>query len=303
MRPPPVGPGTYTLARWTRLLSRASARWPSGARASVERVIVGKRDDDRAARWSRCCARATSCSRTCPASARPCWPRRSRARSAARFRRIQFTPDLLPTDVTGVSIFNQRRPEFEFRAGPIFAQVVLADEINRATPRTQSALLEAMEERQVTVDGETRPLPPPVPGPGDAEPDRATRAPSRCPRPSSTASCCGVGSATPTLDEERRSCVASSAASPLDELVPVGLGRRAESSLQRRVADVHVEDAVRGLRRSRIVRATRDHGDVELGASPRGDAGAVPRGARRWPRSAAATSCCRTTSSGSPRSS
>ncbi len=82
------------------------------------------------------------------------------ARSIAKsigcsFRRIQFTPDMLPSDVTGVSIFNQRDREFEFRPGPIMAQIVLADEINRATPKTQSALLEAMEERQVTVDGRT----------------------------------------------------------------------------------------------------------------------------------------------------
>jgi MoxR-like ATPase len=77
------------------------------------------------------------------------------------FRRIQFTPDMLPTDVTGVSVFNQKTREFEFRPGPIHAQIVLADEINRATPKTQSALLEAMEERQVTVDGITYPLTPP----------------------------------------------------------------------------------------------------------------------------------------------
>ncbi len=88
------------------------------------------------------------------------------ARSLARstgcsFKRIQFTPDLLPTDVTGVSIFNQKTTEFEFREGPIIAQVVLADEINRATPKTQSALLEAMEEHQITVDGTTHKLPAP----------------------------------------------------------------------------------------------------------------------------------------------
>jgi hypothetical protein len=89
------------------------------------------------------------------------------ARSVARstgctFKRIQFTPDILPSDVTGVSIYNQKTGDFEFRAGPILSQVVLADEINRASPKTQSALLEAMEERQVTVDGVTRqvPLPP-----------------------------------------------------------------------------------------------------------------------------------------------
>ncbi len=88
------------------------------------------------------------------------------ARSLARslgcsFKRLQFTPDMLPSDVTGVSIYNQSKRAFEFRPGPIFAQVVLVDEINRATPKTQAALLEAMEERQVTVDGKTHPLPSP----------------------------------------------------------------------------------------------------------------------------------------------
>ena len=88
------------------------------------------------------------------------------ARSLAKslgcsFKRLQFTPDMLPSDVTGVSIYNQSKLAFEFRPGPIFAQVVLVDEINRATPKTQAALLEAMEERQVTVDGKTRPLPSP----------------------------------------------------------------------------------------------------------------------------------------------
>jgi MoxR-like ATPase len=88
------------------------------------------------------------------------------ARSLAKslgcsFNRLQFTPDMLPSDVTGVSIFDQLKRTFEFRSGPVFAQIVLVDEINRATPKTQAALLEAMEERQVTVDGETHPLPKP----------------------------------------------------------------------------------------------------------------------------------------------
>src|SRR5512136_1782011 len=78
-----------------------------------------------------------------------------------QFRRIQFTPDMLPSDVTGVSVFNQKTREFEFRPGPVLAQIVLTDEINRATPKTQSALLEAMEERQITVDGVTYPMPQP----------------------------------------------------------------------------------------------------------------------------------------------
>jgi len=102
------------------------------------------------------------------------------------FKRIQFTPDMLPADVTGTSIYNQKNGEFEFRPGPIFAQVVLADEINRATPKTQAALLEAMEERQVTADGVTRHL---------AEPFIVlatktrlnTRARSLCPKRSLTA--------------------------------------------------------------------------------------------------------------------
>jgi MoxR-like ATPase len=88
------------------------------------------------------------------------------ARSLAKsldctFNRIQFTPDMLPSDVTGVSIYNQQKRKFEFRAGPIMGQIILADEVNRATPKTQAALLEAMDERQVTVDGITHPLPPP----------------------------------------------------------------------------------------------------------------------------------------------
>jgi MoxR-like ATPase len=114
------------------------------------------------------------------------------ARALARsvgcsFKRIQCTPDLLPTDVTGASIFNQKTVEFEFRPGPLFAQVVLADEINRATPRTQAALLEAMAESRVTVDGVTHRR-----GPRSWSSLRRTRSitkgRSRCPRPSSTAS-------------------------------------------------------------------------------------------------------------------
>ena len=99
------------------------------------------------------------------------------ARSIAKsigcsFRRIQFTPDMLPSDVTGVSVFNQKTLEFEFRPGPVMAQIVLTDEINRATPKTQSALLEAMEEHQVTVDGVTYPMQRPFFGAGYPEPDR-----------------------------------------------------------------------------------------------------------------------------------
>ena len=97
----------------------------------------------------------------CPASARRRSPAPLPASIGGDFRRIQCTPDLLPSDISGITYFNQRRGDFEFRPGPVFANVVLADEINRATPRTQSALLEAMAERTVTVEGETMPLPRP----------------------------------------------------------------------------------------------------------------------------------------------
>ena len=121
------------------------------------------------------------------------------------FKRIQFTPDLLPNDVTGVSVYNQKTGDFEFRPGPAFANVLLADEINRATPRTQSSLLECMGERQISVDGV---LADPARALSSCSPPRtrsSTRARSRCPRPSSTASSCACGSATPRSKTSDRS--------------------------------------------------------------------------------------------------
>ena len=105
------------------------------------------------------------------------------------WNRVQFTPDLLPSDITGVSIFNQATREFEFRPGPIFANVVIGDEINRASPKTQSALLEVMEERRVTVDGVAHPVPRPFVVVATQNPVEMEPAPTPCPRPSSTGSC------------------------------------------------------------------------------------------------------------------
>jgi MoxR-like ATPase len=128
--------------------------------ANIEKVIIGKRDTVELAVVGLLCQGHLLIEDV------PGVGKTMLARSLARsigcsFSRIQFTPDMLPSDVTGVSIFNQVSREFEFRPGPVMAQVVLADEINRATPKTQAALLEAMEERQTTVDGVTRPLPRP----------------------------------------------------------------------------------------------------------------------------------------------
>ena len=128
--------------------------------ANVERVIVGKHHEVRLALVALLC-RGHLLIEDVPGTGKTVLAKAIARSLGCSFRRIQFTPDLLPSDVTGLSIYNQKTQEFEFRPGPIMAQVVLADEINRATPKTQSALLECMEERQATVDGTTYPMPDP----------------------------------------------------------------------------------------------------------------------------------------------
>jgi MoxR-like ATPase len=128
--------------------------------ANVEKVIVGKASEVRLAVICLLC-QGHLLIEDVPGVGKTTLARALAKSTGASFKRIQFTPDILPSDVTGVSVYNQRSGDFEFRPGPLMAQVVLADEINRATPKTQSALLEAMEERTITVDGETRPLPQP----------------------------------------------------------------------------------------------------------------------------------------------
>ncbi|MBI5949229.1 MAG: MoxR family ATPase [Chloroflexi bacterium] len=126
--------------------------------ANVENVIVGKNRELRLAITALLCG-GHMLIEDVPGVGKTMLARAIAASTGCTFRRIQFTPDLLPSDITGVSIYNQKEADFEFRPGPIIAQVVLADEVNRATPKTQSALLEAMEERQVTVDGVTHKMP------------------------------------------------------------------------------------------------------------------------------------------------
>ena len=126
----------------------------------VERAVVGKRDRLELV-LAGLLADGNVLLEDVPGLAKTLTARSFAEVTGLRFERVQFTPDLLPSDVTGSSIWNQRDAEFEFRAGPIFTNILLADEINRAPPKTQAALLEAMQERQVSIDGETRPLEPP----------------------------------------------------------------------------------------------------------------------------------------------
>ena len=128
--------------------------------ANVERVIVGKHHEVRLALVALLC-RGHLLIEDVPGTGKTVLAKAIARSLGCSFRRIQFTPDLLPSDVSGLSIYNQKTQEFEFRPGPIMSQVVLADEINRATPKTQSALLECMEERQATIDGTTYPMPDP----------------------------------------------------------------------------------------------------------------------------------------------
>jgi MoxR-like ATPase len=128
--------------------------------ANVERVIIGKHVEVRMALVALLCE-GHILIEDVPGVGKTMLAKALSRSIGCTFRRIQFTPDLLPSDVTGLSIFNQKEQEFEFRPGPIMAQVVLADEINRATPKTQSALLECMEERQATIDGVSHPMPSP----------------------------------------------------------------------------------------------------------------------------------------------
>lgn len=127
---------------------------------NIQRVIIGKRETIELLLTAILCE-GHALLEDVPGTGKTTLARALSATLGCSFRRIQFTPDLLPSDVTGLNWFNQKKQEFEFRPGPVMSQIVLADEINRATPRTQSALLEAMQERQVTIDGVTHPLPRP----------------------------------------------------------------------------------------------------------------------------------------------
>ena len=183
------------------------------------------------------------------------------------FRRIQFTPDLLPSDVTGLAVYNQKTQDFEYRAGPLMTQVLLADEINRATPRTQSALLEAMQERQITVDGATRALPRPFLVLATQNPIELE---GTFPLPEAQVDrfMIKLKLGYPTQAEENAIILRFERDEPLENLAAV-VDAPAITEMQRAVRAVRVEASVREYI-VRVVHATRAHASVELGASPRG---------------------------------
>jgi MoxR-like ATPase len=190
---------------------------------------------------------------------------KSLARSiGGEFRRIQFTPDLLPADVTGLNVYNQGERNFEFWAGPVFANVVLADEINRASPKTQSALLEAMEEGSVTVDGQTRRLPRPF---GVVATQNPVEHEGTYPLPHAELDRFMVKMDLGYPDEEAEMDLLKLARDPAAELDTV-VGLEEFEEMRRLVEEIHASEAILRYVVS-VTSATREHSDVYLGASPR----------------------------------
>jgi MoxR-like ATPase len=182
------------------------------------------------------------------------------------FQRIQFTPDLLPSDVTGIYYYNQKVQEFEFRPGPIFSQILLADEINRATPRTQSALLEAMQERQSTVDIETHQLPRPFLVLATQNPIELE---GTFPLPEAQLDrfLMKISLGYPSQEGENSILLRFERIDPLDELESV-VDPETIIMMQSQIREIRVEASVRNYIVN-VCRATRTHSEIELGASPR----------------------------------
>ena len=242
---------------------------------NVERVIVGKRQEVEFALIALVC-QGHLLIEDVPGVGKTVLAK-SLARSiGCSFKRIQFTPDLLPSDVTGVSIYNQKTGEFEFRSGPVIAQIVLADEINRATPKTQASLLEAMEERQITVDGRTYPLPRPFMVLATQNPIEYE---GTFPLPEAQLDrfMMRVRLGYPAREEEVTVLDRQQYGHPVEDLDQVA---SAEDLLtaQAAVREIHVAPELRQYIVD-IAAASRHHDDVYLGASPRGSL-ALFRGAQ-----------------------
>jgi MoxR-like ATPase len=233
---------------------------------NVERVIVGKRQAIELVVVALLCEGHVLIEDV-PGTGKTMLARAVATSLGLSFKRLQCTPDLLPNDITGVSVFNQRSGEFEFRPGPAFAHVLLADEINRATPRTQSALLECMGERQVTVDGVTHPLSRPFLVLATQNPIEYE---GTFPLPEAQLDrfLIKLSVGYPSSAEEGQILLNLQREHPITTIEQVVDGRRL-LDLQRVVWEVHVDDTVRDYIVA-LIHATRNHADLALGASPRG---------------------------------
>jgi len=247
-------------------LDRALAGRVSGVVANVERVIFGKHHEIELALVALIC-RGHILVEDVPGTGKTVLAKALARSLGCSFRRIQFTPDLLPSDVTGVSIFNQRTSAFEFRPGPVMTQIVLADEINRATPKTQSALLESMEEHQVTVDGTTYQLPDPLLVMATLNPIEYE---GTFPLPEAQLDrfFMRIQLGYPKEREEIAILDAQRIVHPLETIEQV-MSADELLQAQAQVREIHIADSVKAYVVD-IVTATRSHPDVYLGASPRG---------------------------------
>ncbi len=234
--------------------------------ANVQTVIIGKEREVRMTLTALLCGGHVLIEDV-PGVGKTMLARAIAASTGCLFRRIQFTPDLLPSDVTGVSIYNQKTGDFEFRDGPVISQVLLADEVNRATPKTQSALLEAMEERQVTVDGVTHKIPAPYMVLATQNPIEYE---GTFPLPEAQLDrfLIRVHLGYPSQLDEIAVLDAQQKAHPVDSIAQV---TDAEEilRLQRAVREIYVDDLVKQYIVA-LSNATREHESVYLGASPRG---------------------------------
>jgi MoxR-like ATPase len=233
--------------------------------ANVEKVVVGKRQEIVLALVA-CFCEGHVLLEDVPGVAKTMLARAIAASIGCSFKRVQCTPDLLPTDVTGASIFNPKTTDFEFRPGPLFAQIVLADEINRTTPRTQAALLEAMAERRVTVDGRTYPLEAPflviaTQNPIDHE--------GTFPLPEAQLDrfLVRLSLGYPAVEEEGKMLDLLKSEHPIDKLSAV-VSAADVVACQRAIREIYVDPKVRDYI-VQIIRSTREHDDIALGGSPR----------------------------------
>ena len=237
--------------------------------ANVEKVIIGKREAVELVLIALIC-RGHALIEDVPGVGKTMLAKSLSRSIGCNFKRIQFTPDLLPTDITGVSVYNQKTSDFEFRQGPIIAQIVLADEINRATPKTQSALLEAMEERQVTVDGVTHPMPTPFLVMATQNPIEYE---GTFPLPEAQLDrfLLRITLGYPSLDDEVTIIEMQQKVHPVDELGTV-VGVEEVLALTEAAKEVYVDAMIKRYIVT-IADATRQHEATYVGASPRGSLG------------------------------